>query len=58
MNIGTPGDTWQWPGGSSRSLFAVGPAARGAPWDITAVAEIRRQRAGLAEFLTRERVYA
>jgi uncharacterized NAD(P)/FAD-binding protein YdhS len=33
-------------GGRSRSLFAVGPPVRDALWDITAVAEIRRQYTG------------
>jgi uncharacterized NAD(P)/FAD-binding protein YdhS len=38
-------------GRPSQRLFAIGPAARAAVWEITAIPEIRAQRAHLADRL-------
>jgi uncharacterized NAD(P)/FAD-binding protein YdhS len=44
-------------GYASRNLYALGPLTRGTFWEITAVPEIRRQAASLAQrLMARHRV--
>jgi uncharacterized NAD(P)/FAD-binding protein YdhS len=57
LDVGADGSVLNFNGVPSDSLFAIGPVKKGGLWETTAVPEIRKQAAELADHLVQSHAY-
>jgi uncharacterized NAD(P)/FAD-binding protein YdhS len=57
LDVDSKGSVLSFSGVPSNSLFALGPVKKGGLWETTAVPEIRKQAADLAEHVVQSLAY-